>query len=415
MFEFAQGSSPKVLWCNSAKLLIDKDSFLLYVVNTPTYVPKNEYNPKPTIIQSEFSTYSYVAVFSAIPDVEARGFSRPIVMVYAHPQKEYILAFYSIYYDKLLMFSNQLQQNATSFFPNELAEYASCLKHTIEKFPESKTILSSKMAELDNTLASVGISIEDAHNDIVHPPEHFTRINNELRPIISLTKFSDMIEQIVSFSLSLPKSYLGIKSMSFVQDKIDSSEIAIMTKDYTLSSFKLSSLYHSHVLLDVLFHLLSGKHLYISSINHEEALSFARRLSILHPFSSIFSFNEDNSSIFVGFFVDKNEQPGFLDLDASAFVGAKCPKDSILSKEIIRVEHSENIFIPLICNDIKKIGSRFLRKVKEIVARGSINKEKFFAQMRNLGFSSTDEPIINNLKTLGAQTGDLELEAISKN
>ena len=104
----------------------------------------------------------------------------------------------------------------------------------------------------------------------------------------------------------------------------------------------------------------------------------------------------DPSIVLAGHFepsLHKNDS--CLDMDRDKYIGHRCPMESILYKELPKAEnHSTQLLVMMFSNDLKKIGSRFIRKTIEMSARAQQTRERMDAQMKTIGFTEYDLPLI---------------------
>ena len=258
------------------------------------------------------------------------------------------------------------------------------------------------MAELEFNLKLIGINEIELFEECQYQPEYFTKINNDLRSILNLTKFDDVSKEINDFLESLPVNLItaNILTHSYypLPNEHELFSISVLTSNYNNSLFKLNNFYHINLLIDILYTILSGQTLYIYSIHLTETISFIERLSILFPFDGLFSYGNSDSkgfkSLIIGNPLENHSFKNTLDLDTRIFHGEKCPIESILRKEIIRTEHNENSFLVLLNQDIKRIGFRYIKRLAEISNRQNQCFEKIFLQMKSLGFFLSDIPIL---------------------
>ena len=431
LFEFAQGSSPRILWDNQSKSVPNKDSLLLYVVNTPTDFNLNEYNPKPTIIKSEFSGIFFIAVYILIPDYEARGFTRQIVLLLGHPLQKMINFVFQHSLQEFVSFALKLQDNANKRFPMEISNYTINLKKTIQKHPESEKLLQSKVDELERTLKAAGIdenlyiNKNKEDNDENLTPEYFTRINNELRPIKKLTAFSDIEDKILDYINSLPSSSLQCNA----QLRTDKAIFPLVNASLMQDAPELQSLIKSKQLFDALYTLYIGNSLYIvGSENPSHCATLGNKIAALSPFDEQFPVidistkNKSNSSdkltpniiLTMSFDQESDPKASCIDLDTESYTGIKCPQDSILYKELskISIDHSMNVLLMLYGNETKKIGNNFIRKTLEMSSRAKQTKERMLIQMISIGFSLSDEPMLKYFSQVITENPSIDSSSI---
>lgn len=401
LYEFAQGSSPRVVWDNDSKLLQNKDLFLLYIVNTPTEFPAETYTPKPTIIKSQYNEIFYLAIFIQINDVEARGFTRPVVLVIAHPIKKLITHLYKKSLNNLEKYALKLQKAAAETFPLDILKYTASIKLTIKKHPESKDLLQTKVNELENMMKIMKIEQQTNIEPYEADPEYFLHIKNDLRPIKKLTHFNDIKPDLIKFISKLPndiiQSRFKLSTNSETYNMIEST----FFKEYP----KLSIIFKNKTIIDCLYTLYCGHNLYILANDTDEAHSIAARISVLTPFDTpipIVSPHEvkpKQAQIIccMTFEPDLNSSVSLLDLDNNCeYSGIRCPPESILNRELPKGEHSATSLESLYSIELRRIGMRFLCKMIELSRRASQTEERIAQQMRSIGFAATDEQLVRN-------------------
>ena len=408
LFEFAQGSSPRIVWDNDAKLIQNRDLFLLYIVNTPTDFPSETYIPKPTIIKSVYNDLFYIAIYMQINDVEARGFTRPLVLVVAHPIKKLITHLYETKMETLENYADKLQKSAAETFPHDIQKYTVSIRNTIEKHPESKELLQSKVNELESMMKLMKITPEKDIEPYDADPEYFLHIKNDLRPIKKLTHFNEIKSDLLKFISNLPNDVIQSRSLT----QLRKETYTMIESVYLRDSPTLINIFKNKTIMDCLFTLYSGHTLFILANDTNEAQAIASRIAVLTPFGQPFPVvgsteRSDIAQIVIcmSFDPEKYQNYSLMDLDNQAeFTGIKCPQDSILMKELPKnTDHSSTSLVSLFSIELKKIGMRFLCKMMELSRRASQPEERVAQQMRSIGFSSADEPILKNWTAIAQQ------------
>ena len=417
LFEFPQGSSPKILWDNKGKSVTNRQEFLLFVVNIPTNIRDNFNDPKPTIIKSEYMNATFLGVYVQIPDIQARGFSRSIVLVIAHQDSRMIGYIYSKLLDDFVSFAIELQTNASEIFPDDLMQYAASLQETVKKNPESRQLLASKMEELNQILKRMGINEITTTNAQEQPPEYFTQINNDLRSILTLTHFRDVKNDIILFVDSLPIDLLQCNAMWKAQNCL--LNVINASHDDLASEFQI--LFKNKRIFDCLYSLYTGHSLYILSSKPGLGTSVGEKIVSLSPFETILPLctvdtrMKDPCVILTGEFdPSKHPNDSCLDLDNDKYYGSRCPLESILYKELPKVEnHSTSLLMMMFSNDLKRIGSRFIRKTIEMSARAPQTRQRMDAQMKSIGFTEYDTPLIEYWSVLLSQQDNVDSSSLS--
>ena len=416
LFEFPQGSSPKIVWDNKGKSVSNREAFLLYVVNIPTDLRINTYNPKPTLIKSEFMGATFIAAYVQIPDIEARGFARSIVLVIAHHEAKMIGYIYANLLDQFESIALELQENASDKFPKDLSEYASSMRKTMENNPNSAQLLRSKSEELKNLMKKVGIEEDESDSGQEQTSDYFLRINNELRSIITLTRFKDVKNSFLTFIYSLPKDVLQCNSMWNAQECL--MNVINSSHDDLASDFQV--LFKNKRIFDCIYTLLTGHSLYIISSKPGLSQSIGSKFAALTPFESSFPLvSVDMEIIDPSIVIAANFEPSLhtndscLDMDKDKYIGIKCPSESILYKELPKTDnHSTQLLLMMFSNDLKKIGSRFIRKTIEMSARAPQTRERMDAQMKTIGFAECDLPLIQYWSKILHEQEDIDSSSL---
>lgn len=400
LFEFPQGSEPRIVWDLPSNAVSDLHQFMLYVVNFPTDLRISQYRPKPTVIKSEYMGTHFIAIYISIPDTEARGFSRSLVLVLGNRTPEIILYVYSSLYQKFVSYATALQDAAAEIFPKEISIYAASLHKVMKMHPDSAKLLESKLGELDVTLKKVGVEAAPEEEAITRDPYFFVEIRNELRPILTLIRFEDIRASLVSFVNSLPTDLTVTNAIS----KAAASTSHLMAAAQSEDCKKFNEIVRCKVIYNCLFTLFSGHSLYVLSSNPKEYTSVSKKISALCPYGSSFPIVDIVNrtkipQIIVGSDFDDQKDPmaSFLYLDSMKFEGYIVPPDSILLKEKMNLnDHTSSVIVLLLSVQIKKIFNRFVRKVVEMSSRSTQTIAQMNTQMLNIGFSLSDGPIIRN-------------------
>lgn len=400
LFEFPQGSEPRIIWDLPTTAVMDLHQFLLYVVNFPTDLRLAFYRPRPTVIKSEYMGTHFIAIYVSIPDAEARGFSRSIVLVLGNKHQTIMQYIYANLLDKFMSYAVSLQDAAAEIFPKEISVYAASLNKVLKTEPNSVKLLESKLDELENTLRKVEVEAAPESEAIPRDPYFFVEICNELRPIRQLTKFDDIIPSLTSFVQSLPSDITLTNAIW----KSSTGISGLLSNAMTGDCKKFNEIVKSKVIYNCLFTLFSGHSLYVLSSSSSEYTSVAKKIAALCPYGVQFPVVEianrtKITQIIVGLDYDHQKDPfsSFLFLDSMKFEGYITPPDSILLKDKPAIEnHTSPVIVMLLYTQIKKIYNRFVRKAVEMSSRSQQTLARMNTQMLSVGFSPSDSPIIRN-------------------
>lgn len=434
VYEFAQGSCAETIWENKQLDVVNSTHFRLAVVNTPTISEPNTLIIQPTIICSYFECLQYIAIYILILDVEARGFTRPIVLLFACSSSSGIMeTLMCLYRQDFLQLAKILQKKGNDIFPSELANYALELKDAINRFGDKFPILQSKFDELQTILPQAGITELTGSKTTERDPQSFVQINNQLRPIAQLIDFEFNKPKILSFIDSLPSTQF----QASVMFGLGSSSINLMNlfdNDHSKDKFLLSTIQSSndkkYLYKNLIFSLLSGRTLIIeiSSLQLlEEVLLLANKLSILTQFDhhklKIAKFpNLDSIDQCLQYdivILQSQEESNYktvsfhnlpidvlkFDTEHCFYLGQLCPNESFVGQidnfqnkfnNLQTIPNFENIFLITALNTIKHAYSRFLIKISEISTRSRQTRERMLSAFESIGFSSDDEPIFRN-------------------
>ena len=416
IYEFAQGSYP-----NIGNLIgVDKNNFFLAVVNTPTDFELSTLRSPPTIICSFFQNIQYIALYIQILDVHARGFTRPIVLVFAYNGEtrngNIMESLMCLHRNEFLALAEAFQKKANDMFPSELKKYALQFQYVLNHFSEKYPTLPSKFEELKSILPLVGITdlenVEFEESEI--DPKSFININNNLRPIEQMIDLDTNQNKVIEFIKMLPTSQLQatvVDGLGFNADYF----IQTFESDHSMDSFCLSKLVSRK---DIIFSLLCGITLVIivPPTKYKEAEQFARKLSILTPLDRPLKKEyiqkvESVSEILKNDIIITHSCSVFISKQPFAYLNLEntpetfetplcCPNNSFVFRFISSTENAqnvnENIFLIAAFNRIKHAYSKFLIKIAEISERTRQTRERMLAALKSFGFSPDDEPIFRH-------------------
>ena len=407
IYEFPQGDSPRIVDESEAPIIAKKNDFLWSVVNTPFFKQDRSFDARPVVVRSYFEHVFWVAVFIQVRDVQARGFSRPIVFVVANQKSENIEWVSYLYRSKLDELAEKLQKSAREVFVEELKTYVNSICKCAELEPDNES-LRSKIQELWDILPEFGITREDCESAGFEAKEatDFLRINNNLRGIENLIKWQSIRADVCKFVDSLPKEEWRIRAQAF-DASVGLGELAddvvdLLGKDFQKSQFTLSKLKQED-LESCVYSLLSGKVLVLVSTSVDSAKELAKELSILSPFGRPFSIAEEGAScdypkfsIIVAKSQIKVPSPhSIMNLDVPKFTGDKCPDKSFLRTEAACIQtcrnDSENSLLVYLYQLINERYGHFLRHLAEMSERTRQTEERM---RKSLEFHEDDTPLL---------------------
>lgn len=412
LYEFQQGHAPQIIWETGCQVVSDRTALCNLIVNTQTNHLSQKLDSPSIIMQSSFQNIYYIAVFNQILDAEARGFTRPIVLVLSCQNQTLLSSVYCSYKSRIMGFMDILHKNSVDSFPNEITQYASELKAMIEAHKEDQVILTPKFNELKEILNSLKISsIPEFKGELTKPIEYFANIHPDLRPIEQITNFNDVKPRLLSFINDLPASnvYTDLDILSSSADRPLYKEISnlfpLVSADYSNQSLLLSDeRFSSNIIANCLFSLLSNQTLILVSILPSECLFFAKRLAALSPFDKPFSIlvdkgdseNFSHYSIVVTSSEKYDSKYNYLNLETASWRGNRCPKDSIVFTNCsLKSNESEIIFLVTLYNDIKRISNRIFNIFEQKSAQSRIvTKQLINSYFKDMEFSKSDKPIL---------------------
>lgn len=426
--EYSQSTSSIMIWeYGTLPSTVNYYSLVQKISNTPVY--PSSFTLAPNTVISKFENIYYIAVYTQIYDVEARGFARPFAFVLANQSKELINNVYHLKIKEMMNLISAIQNTAERKFRTGLMEFSSSLKKTIMNGNEDNTLLLSKSKELQQILNLFGIEEIDMNLGEVKNQDYFTLINNELKSFKEITEFDNVEHEFNKFMDSLPTS-ITLTRIELQVDYVENnpgidfggyfgnySKLAlnILNNDYRNSLFKLTDLVSNKLFYYCAFSILSGQTLVIkSSTNTDEAMSLAQRFSIICPF-----FKENYiakmetaeksqclkySIVVVKNFInarnslntkDKN-YVSFLDFDTNVYSGDGCPANSfVFSKLGNGGDASESFFLLTLYSTIKTMANKLILKFAELSTNNKLkNKKEIEKELKSIGFCQEDEPII---------------------
>ncbi|KAH0790462.1 hypothetical protein GPJ56_005623 [Histomonas meleagridis] len=424
LFEFSQGAAPSAFWeYGKTSGITDFTAFMNAVVNTPANPNSYDSCELPiTTVTSKYESAYYIAVYTQVYDIDARGFSRSVVFVIANQSKEMI---YAIQYSRQQQINNiisKIQHNTVASFPQDLMKFASSLQKTIDANSEddSISILRAKFDALKPILKHFNITEIDESIGETKNPSYFMIVNNDLRPIKVLIHFTELDHTLDNFVTHLPPSPIlaTIENQASYEEDFPMIDfggyfgcysnlvLEVLQDEYNLSKFKLTELVANKSFFYCAFTVLSGQTLVIRSQNTEEAMSLAKRFSMLSPFfKPHYVAQIDNANalmclkysiVVVKNFEQKNKNMiSLLDFDNSVYSGDGCPARSFVSSTLGKgADGPESLFLLILYASIKRIANKFITKLAELSVGKRLQKDKILEEMKKIGFSMEDEPIL---------------------
>lgn len=155
LFEFQQGSQPRVVWRYGEMDEKVESDFVWYIISVPSIVETQNILPKPTFITSTYDSFSYSAVYAQIPDIEARGFSRSICLVIVSKKEEIIFAVRSLFYTEFGKVIDAARENAAALFLSEIDAHIESLTNnlnTAEIKDDGQKIKLERLKEIRETM-----------------------------------------------------------------------------------------------------------------------------------------------------------------------------------------------------------------------------------------------------------------------
>jgi hypothetical protein len=421
IFEFAQGSFPLTIWENDAdvgqRITADRDSFRLSVVNTPTNIQSSPTDSRPIVIRSSFQGTHYIALFIQILDIQARGFTRPLVFVVANRIAEIVDWLASRRRTELLCIGERLQAGAWARFPSELKNYALALRDVIRS-PGGEPALASKFVEMATVIKAFNIELEDS-DDVVfekRPPEYFTTINNDLRKMAQMIDLEKVKLVILEFVKALPTSMFQVNVLARSGLGVGQNPQAVIAAFTAAYDPEAPAISHQRFFHDLLFVLLSGQTLVLQTDKMDHGVSVAARLAVLSPFSTPFSQGIVDvagvDALKYSIVVSREIKPEFSglpiwSLDSGKYdggVAGVCPAESVLRGIQVYPNERDNYTVICASNNVKRIFSKFRTKLAEARTRPLHTQDDMMKALSPMGFHPGDIPLFKYWLTCLAST-----------
>lgn len=423
IYEYAQGSPPQTIWEYELNSLDNPDDFMIYVVNTPVAGNSGSvFMDTDVCVQSHFKGVHYLALYSEILDVEARGFIRTIVFVIGNTSSFLVDAVRYHYIEDMRDIMQSLIRPAKERFLGELMIYAASLEKVTQE-NSSNAALSSKLEQLKHILPHFGINEVDITKAQDYNVEYFSRIQNDLRRIPELAGVTSLCSTLEEFVESLPLT-LVTASVASKSDYIENypgidfggffghySMFAVQALAHTCNTdkFKLCDLVAKNAFQYCAYSILSGHTLVIQSKDIGEATALARKFAIIVPF-----FQEEYIKVMdectprdclrYAIVVTSNlretksnpNMVSWINFDNTTYQGDGCPVRSFVMTELgSGSKHNESAFLLNVYSCVKRVSNKFIAKLAELQAKMT---PKLLArvqdQLRDVGFGEDDVPIV---------------------
>jgi hypothetical protein len=278
IYGFAQGSFLLTIWEHEAgvgqKVIEDRDSFRLSVVNTPTNIQSSPADSRPIVIRSSFQGMHSIALFMQILDVQARRFTRPLVFVGANHTPEIVDWLASRRRAELLAIGESLQ----AFVIRDSA---------------GESALSSKLEELTPVMQAFKIELSDGDVEFEkRHPEYFTTIHNHLRKMSEMIELSKVESGILAFVKELPTSMFQVNVLAMSGIGIGENPHAMIATSLASHEPAVHPIQHMKQFPNLLFVLLSGQSLILKTKADDSKAGdpLAERLALLLPFDKLFTY-----------------------------------------------------------------------------------------------------------------------------
>ncbi|EAX89787.1 hypothetical protein TVAG_366910 [Trichomonas vaginalis G3] len=158
MYEFAQGSFPKTLWESGTMTTCQPNEFKLFIVNTPIASAFSDFSTNVSTFISSFKGMHFFAIYFQIFDIDARGFTRPLMFVIAHTNSDLISKVYMGEKERILKMIKNMQSPTIKSFPEDLKKYYASIMLAVKKLEPGDITLSQKVNELKRILEIFKIS-----------------------------------------------------------------------------------------------------------------------------------------------------------------------------------------------------------------------------------------------------------------
>ena len=410
LFEFLQGSQPRVVWRYGEMDQKTESNFVWYIMSVPTLIDTQDILPKPTFISSSFENYSFQAVYASIPDIEARGFSRSICLVIASKNTETIFSIKNLFVEEFGHVIDCARENAANLFLSEIDPHIEAIKAALQTPSKEQEQLSAKLDRLMElkehfpmeNAKLIPISKERCYNNAL------LFINNDLRKIEFIIDFSVLQNQIIAIlrQMSLPNSIL----MSHILTPSYFSNIYVPSLNIP-EDRSLIFLHKNGILKHALFSLLSGKTIILVCSNIESILPLSISLVELLPFrweDDIYSFSNSikiqdclrYSVVTAPSIIEEKDNQNsklvsIIDFNKGKYIGTKCPEKSTVSKFPFNPKNTEGIFWIRLNYNINLLKEKIERFAIIQLSRAPRSRRDVLSLFELIGLSGVDEPIFS--------------------
>ena len=294
MYEFHQGSEPLMLWSTGACEGVTEDAFKWAIVSAPAVPEDAGLCPPVSRVVSQLNKMWYVAFHSAVPDVDARGFSRIVSLAVGHTSKELVHASQcSPVLDRCEEVLLGMQERAMNKFRRECGVRYWELTQVLEKHPN----LEQKAAEMKALMDKWGIVpvVGSAEGIDV---QKFSDINNDLRSMMELVELDcGGLEKVVGMFARDEKASLvrargscqkTMLSLDFGGSVSRYSDVwaRLFNKGAEMSGdrFRLIDFVEDRIFSHMIFSLFGGATLVVKSQTlFEKAVRFGEKMCLFVP------------------------------------------------------------------------------------------------------------------------------------
>lgn len=426
LYEFSQGSFPQTLWEYGTLITVSTNEFKLFIVNTPIVSAFSEFGTKTSNFISSFNGLSFMATYFQIFDIDARGFTRPLMFVIAHQRAEIISKVFTTYRSTIIKIVERLQKPSIDAFPKDLRKYGNSILLAQRKLGSNDLILSPKVKELERILQKFNITDLNPDEGEEKPTTYFTSIKFELRSASTIINLDGIRSELIELMQGLPKTSAGSNILCYSDYQISpnvidfggisfKAEINKFTK-FAADSFEnkneyscklLQKLSKSHILPFIAFSLLSGTTLVIIYDDLESTKQLAMTLSIFCPFfrpeylkitNTIDVTNAKKYSIVLSKEIqgDVKNAVSMIDLVKGVYNGKGCPSNSFVNHilaDIEKLDIWDSNFNIQALSKLKTISSQFMFKMRNY-SKISHNLDEFLSIFQSIGISKEDTPIL---------------------
>jgi len=402
VFEFLQGSQPRVVWHYGSIDIGLENDFMWYIVSVPSIAETRDIFPKPTHVTSSFNEMKYSAWYMSIPDIEARGFSRSVCLVIASANSSMIDTVNLRFSHAFHSIIDMARDNSSQIFWSEIDYHIHLLDEHLKGVSEMNSYqqqLEEKLKRLNEIRNSTQYSYEQSNNSKDRCEiSALVFINNDLRPIEYLINFS-IIEQELKSVLKLCVLPTSILYGQVLVPNIFPREYVPMLAISNEKSFQF--LNQVGILKHCIFSIMIGRPLIIESKNHEDIISFAEILPFrwdndIHIFDSP-SMAVDSIPYSISLTPDiiqgEDSQVSILSFVRKYYKGPLCPSKSFISALAPETKQPEKSFWLKVSFELCTFKERFAKFCLLYLAHTQRTRYDMMVLLEKHGFSSDDEYI----------------------